>query len=87
MSFFDLSLDEKLAERRSRNDQNRGYIPYGEETLARMLGGNTPPDYEEVFAIGPDDVPSTDIILGRLLIPILHPISGRWSLSVCDPIC
>ena len=32
MSFFDLSLDEKLAVRRPRNDQNRGYIPYGEET-------------------------------------------------------
>ena len=60
MSFFDLSLDEKLAVRRPRNDQNRGYIPYGEETLARMHGGNTPPDYKEVFAIGPDDVPSTE---------------------------
>ena len=44
LSFFDLSLDEKLAVRRPRNDQNRGYIPYGEETLARMHGGNTPPD-------------------------------------------
>ena len=35
-------------------------IFYGEETLARMLGGNTPPDYKEVFVIGPDDVPSTE---------------------------
>ena len=58
--FFDRSLDEKLVVRRHRNDQNRGYIAYGEETLARMHGGNTPLDYKEVFAIGPDDVPSTE---------------------------
>lgn len=69
MSFFDLSLDEKLAVRRPRNDQNRGYIPYGEETLARMHGGNTPPDYKEVFAIGPDDVPATEYYTGPLAYP------------------
>ncbi len=39
--------------RRPQHDQNRGYIPYGEETLARMHGGDTPPDFKEVFAIGP----------------------------------
>ena len=32
MSFFDLSLDEELVVRRPRYDQNRGYIPCGEET-------------------------------------------------------
>ena len=55
--FFDLPLDAKLTVRRPTNDQNRGYIPYGEETLARMHGGDTPPDYKEVFAIGPFDRP------------------------------
>lgn len=55
--FFDLPLDEKLAVRRPRNDQNRGYIPYGEETLARMHGCDTPADFKEVFAIGPFDLP------------------------------
>ena len=39
--------------RRPHHEQNRGYIPYGEETLARMHGGDTPPDFKEVFAIGP----------------------------------
>ena len=56
-AFFDLPLEAKLAVRRPQHDQNRGYIPYGEETLARMHGGETPPDYKEVFAIGPFDRP------------------------------
>ena len=55
--FFEQPLDEKMRVRRPKDDQNRGYIPYGEETLARMHGGNTPPDYKEVFAIGPFDRP------------------------------
>ena len=61
LDFFDLPLDEKLAVRRPKNDQNRGYIPYGEETLVRMSGGDSPPDVKEVFAIGPDAT-----ILGRI---------------------
>ena len=79
MSFFDLSLDEKLAVRRPRNDQNRGYIPYGEETLARMHGGNTPPDYKEVFAIGPDNVPSTEYYTGPLAYPDFA--SNLWPME------
>ncbi len=56
-TFFDLPTSEKMVVRRPRHDQNRGYIPYGEETLARMHGGDTPPDYKEVLAIGPFDRP------------------------------
>ena len=56
-AFFDLPLKAKMAVRRPRHDQNRGYIPYGEETLARMHGGDTPPDFKEVFAIGPFNRP------------------------------
>ena len=58
LDFFDRPLAEKMTVRRPRDDQNRGYIPYGEETLAKMHGGVTPPDYKEVFAIGPDQVPN-----------------------------
>ena len=50
--------------RRPKNDQNRGYIPYGEETLVRMAGGDSPPDYKEVFAIGPDRVPNEPYFTG-----------------------
>lgn len=59
-AFFDQPLDRKMTVRRPRDDQNRGYIPYGEETLARMHGGDTPPDYKEVYAIGPFDRPDDD---------------------------
>ena len=55
--FFDRPLEEKLHIRRTRHEQNRGYIPYGEECLVRMHGGDSPPDYKEVFAIGPCQVP------------------------------
>ena len=53
--FFGRPMKEKMKVRRPRDDQNRGYIPYGEEALAKMHGGDTPPDYKEVFAIGPFD--------------------------------
>ena len=59
-AFFELPMAQKLTVRRPRHDQNRGYIPYGEETLARMHGGDTPPDFKEVFAIGPFDRPEDD---------------------------
>jgi isopenicillin N synthase-like dioxygenase len=58
--FFALPLEEKLRIRRPRNDQNRAYIPYGEETLVRMHGGDSPPDIKEIFAIGPIDVDPAD---------------------------
>lgn len=71
--FFDRPLAEKMTVRRPRNDQNRGYIPYGEETLAKMSGGVTPADYKEVFAIGPDQVPSEPYYTGPLAYPDFAP--------------
>jgi hypothetical protein len=38
LSFFNLPLAEKLAVRRPRPEQNRGYIAPGEERLARLRG-------------------------------------------------
>ena len=37
-AFFDLPMVEKLAVRRPRPEQNRGYIPPGDERLARLRG-------------------------------------------------
>ena len=73
LEFFDLPLEEKMAIRRPKNDQNRGYIPYGEETLVRMAGGDSPPDYKEVFAIGPDDVPNESYFTGPGSYPSFAP--------------
>ena len=56
-AFFDLPADAKRKVKRPRPDQNRGYIGYGEETLARLGGRQTPPDHKEIFSIGPFDLP------------------------------
>lgn len=56
-AFFDLPLDVKQQVARPRPDQNRGYIGRGDETLARLAGQHTPPDYKEIFSIGPFDLP------------------------------
>src|SRR5271154_1567113 len=48
--FFYLPMDEKLRVRRPRPEQNRGYIPPGDETLARLRGAETPSDLKELFA-------------------------------------
>ncbi len=73
LRFFDRPLEEKLKVRRPKNDQNRGYIHYGEETLARMAGGESPPDRKEVFAIGPDAVPDTPYFTGPASYPSFAP--------------
>src|SRR5262249_44916408 len=55
--FFDLPLEEKLAVKRPRHDQSRGYIGIGDENLAYSLDSRDTTDVKELFAIGPVDVP------------------------------
>ncbi len=59
-AFFDLPLPRKMEVARPRPEQNRAYHAEGTETLARLAGNESPPDYKEVFAIGPPDVPLDD---------------------------
>lgn len=73
LRFFAHPLEEKMRVRRPRNDQNRGYIPYGEETLVRMAGGESPPDVKEVFAIGPDSFPDSPYFNGPKSYPNFAP--------------
>ena len=80
--FFDLPGVTKMVIRRPTNDQNRGYIPYGEETLVRMAGGDSPPDYKEVFAIGPDDVPQDVYFTGDGSYPSFAP--NLWPDAPAD---
>ena len=84
-SFFDLPLEAKMAVRRPHHDQNRGYIPYGEETLARMHGGDTPPDFKEVFAIGPFDRPDDRYHSQELSYPNFAPNLWPGALSALEP--
>ena len=72
-AFFDLPADQKLRVRRPRPEQNRGYIPPGDETLARLAGRETPPDRKELFAIGPFDLPDQPYFTGPAAYPNLAP--------------
>jgi isopenicillin N synthase-like dioxygenase len=72
-AFFDLPLAEKLAVRRPRPEQNRGYIAPGEERLARLHGDETPPDLKELYTIGPFDLPDTRYFTGPAAYPSFAP--------------
>jgi isopenicillin N synthase-like dioxygenase len=70
-AFFDLPLEEKRRVARPKPEQNRGYIAYGDETLARLAGRETPPDLKELFAIGPFDLPDEPYFTGSAAYPSL----------------
>ncbi|PON10979.1 hypothetical protein C2W62_47220 [Candidatus Entotheonella serta] len=72
-SFFDQDLSKKICVRRLHHEQNRGYIPYGEERLVRMHGGESPPDFKEVFAIGPCKVPNETYYTQEAAYPNFAP--------------
>jgi len=72
-AFFDLPLAEKLAVRRPRPEQNRGYIASGEERLARLRGDETPPDLKELYTIGPFDTSETPYFTGPAAYPSFAP--------------
>lgn len=72
-AFFDLPVAAKKHVARPRPDQNRGYIGYGEETLARLGGRQTPPDHKEIFSIGPFDLPDDAYHTGPAAYPSFAP--------------
>jgi isopenicillin N synthase-like dioxygenase len=72
-AFFDLPAAEKQKVARPRPDQNRGFIAYGGETLARLGGGQTPPDHKEIFSIGPFDLPDETYYTGPASYPSFAP--------------
>jgi isopenicillin N synthase-like dioxygenase len=74
--FFDLPLAEKQRVARPKPEQNRGYIGYGYETLARLAGNESPPDRKELFAIGPFDLPDEPYFTGPAAYPSFAP--NRW---------
>jgi isopenicillin N synthase-like dioxygenase len=71
--FFDLPPVEKNKVARPRPDQNRGFIAYGQETLARLGGRQTPPDHKEIFSIGPFDLPDTPYYASPAAYPSFAP--------------
>ena len=75
MEFFDLPIDEKLKVARPVPEANRGFLASGTETLARINGGGAgmPPDYKEVFTIGPFDFPDEPYYTGPAAHPSFYP--------------
>ncbi|MFN9772485.1 MAG: isopenicillin N synthase family dioxygenase [Burkholderiales bacterium] len=59
-AFFALPVQEKTRVRRPRPELNRGWIAPGTETLARLAGRETPPDFKEVFTVGPQTFDDDD---------------------------
>ena len=84
-AFFDLPLQAKMTVRRPHHEQNRGYIPYGEETLVRMHGGDSPPDFKEVFAIGPFDHPHDEYHSHERSYPNFAPNLWPGALPALEP--
>ena len=71
--FFDLPFSEKLAVKRLRPEQSRGYIGFGDENLAYSLGKEAVTDLKEFFAIGPVEVPDEDYYRRAAAYPSFAP--------------
>lgn len=74
--FFSLPIEEKMRVQRERPELNRAYITFGTETLARLAGNETPPDFKEVYTVGPDVYPEDDYHTCAAARPHWGP--NRW---------
>ena len=85
-AFFDLPLQEKLELQSPTPDCPRGYFPFEEESLAKTLGIESPPDRKEAYSSGPlappDGHASTDksgFFYGKNTWPASLPaFRGAW---------
>jgi len=75
-AFFALPMEEKMKVQRERPELNRAYITFGTETLARLAGNETPPDFKEVYTVGPDVYPRDDYHTCAEALPHWGP--NRW---------
>lgn len=71
-AFFALPLAEKLAVKRPRPEQSRGYIGVGDEHLGYGIGQRTT-DLKEFFAVGPVDVPDEEYYTCPAAYPSFAP--------------
>lgn len=71
--FFDLPMAEKMALKRPKDDQVRGYSAVGDEGLSYSLDEKAPGDLKESFSIGPSDVPDDPYFTGPAAGPHFAP--------------
>jgi len=72
-AFFDLPGSEKMALKRPKDDQVRGYSAVGDEGLSYSLGEKSPGDLKESFSIGPVVVPDDPYFNGPAAGPHFAP--------------
>jgi isopenicillin N synthase-like dioxygenase len=78
--FFDLPHGEKMALKRPKEDQVRGYSAVGDEGLSYSLDEKTPGDLKESFSIGPIDPPADPYFTGPAAGPHFAP--NLWPAQV-----
>ena len=94
-SFFDMSLDDKLAVAMPYPGYPYGYSPLAGETLAKSLGNGGAPDLKESFAIGPVVRPTHTITdpdeafawsqnLWPAMLPAMEPAWSNYFLALSD---
>jgi isopenicillin N synthase-like dioxygenase len=77
IDFFALPLEEKMKVQRPPAKISRGYNWVGDRSLSYTLGQAAPPDIQEAFAFGPDDVaslaPHVDKLSAQMYAPNIWP--------------
>jgi isopenicillin N synthase-like dioxygenase len=77
IDFFTLPLEEKMKVQRPPAKISRGYNWVGDRSLSYTLGQAAPPDIQEAFAFGPDDVarlaPHVDKVSAQMYAPNIWP--------------
>jgi isopenicillin N synthase-like dioxygenase len=81
-AFFDLPGSEKMALKRPKDDQVRGYSAVGDEGLSYSLGEKSPGDLKESFSIGPVVVPDDPYFNGPAAGPHFAP--NLWAEKIPD---
>jgi isopenicillin N synthase-like dioxygenase len=81
-AFFELPMAAKMALKRPKDDQVRGYSAVGDEGLSYSLGEKSPGDLKESFSIGPVDVPDDAYFNGPAAGPHFAP--NLWAPQIPD---
>ena len=81
-AFFDLPVEDKMAIKRPKDDQVRGYSAVGDEGLSYSLGEKSPGDLKESFSIGPVTVPDDPYFTGAAAGPHFAP--NLWPQHIPD---
>ena len=77
IDFFALPLEEKMKVQRPPAKISRGYNWVGDRSIAYSMGKAAPPDIQEAFAFGPEDVAElasrVDAVSARMYAPNIWP--------------